>query len=227
VSIKSKDIEFLSVILPFWNKLSEGERQLILGNTSLRSFKGGQSIHQGGNECTGLWIVKSGQLRTFILSESGKEITLFRLFERDACILSSSCIMKNITFEVQVEAEKDSETYLIPTDIYQRLSNTNYEIRDFASQMIASRLSDVMWIMEQVVFMSLDKRLANFLLELSAIEDTDELTMTHESIAKNLGSAREVITRMLKYFQSEGMVSLSRGKIIIKDEEKLRELMDS
>jgi CRP/FNR family transcriptional regulator, anaerobic regulatory protein len=223
----NKDINFLQETLPFWCALIEGEKRLLLAKISRKTFESGESIHQGGSDCTGLWVVKTGQLRTFILSESGKEITLFRLFERDVCILSSSCIMRNITFEVQVEAEKFSEAYLIPTSVYKRLSDSNAAVRDFAADMIASRLSDVMWVMEQVVFMSLDKRLANFLLEQCIIEDKDVLTITHENIAKNLGTAREVITRMLKYFQNEEMVLLSRGTIIIIDKRKLSALFDN
>ena len=222
--MEQKDIKFANEVLPFWDALSDSERTILLNRMSKLYYSKGQIIHSG-DDCTGLLLVRSGQVRTYILSESGKEITLFRLFDRDVCILSSSCMMKNITFDVQVEAEKDSEMLLIPTVVYQKLSDTNMAVKDFTNEIISSRLSDVMWVMEQVVFMSLDKRLANFLLDQYSIQGTDQLLITHETIARNIGSAREVVTRMLKYFQNESMVLLSRGMITLIDRKKLNSLL--
>jgi len=222
--MEQKDIKFANEVLPFWDALSDNERTILLNRMSKLYYSKGQIIHSG-DDCTGLLLVRSGQVRTYILSESGKEITLFRLFDRDVCILSSSCMMKNITFDVQVEAEKDSEMLLIPTAVYQKLSDTNMAVKDFTNEIISSRLSDVMWVMEQVVFMSLDKRLANFLLDQYSIQGTDQLLITHETIARNIGSAREVVTRMLKYFQNESMVLLSRGMITLIDRKKLNSLL--
>ena len=222
--MEQKDIKFANEVLPFWDDLSDNERTILLNRMSKLYYSKGQIIHSG-DDCTGLLLIRSGQIRTYILSESGKEITLFRLFDRDICILSSSCMMKNITFDVQVEAEKDSEMLLIPTVVYQKLSDTNMAVKDFTNEIISSRLSDVMWVMEQVVFMSLDKRLANFLLDQYSIQGTDQLLITHETIARNIGSAREVVTRMLKYFQNESMVLLSRGMITLIDRKKINSLL--
>ena len=185
-----------------------------------RCYGQGQNIHNG-EDCTGLLLVKNGQLRSFILSESGKEITLFRLFERDVCILSSSCMMRNITFDIHIEAEKNSEILIMPAGVFKQLSDANPAVKDFQTEIISARLSDVMWVMEQVVFMSMDKRLATFLLEQSSIEGSDELTITHETIARNMGTAREVVSRMLKYFENEGLVALTRGRITLTDRKRL------
>lgn len=217
---------FFERVLPFWHDISTEEQNIILGKTAERFYLKGNTIHGGGSDCAGLFIIKSGQLRVYILSKEGKEITLFRLFDRDVCILSSSCVMKDITFDVQIEAEKDSQLFLIPTAVYKKLADTNISVKDFTARIISSRLSDVMWIVEQVVFMSMDKRLAAFLVEQSSIEESDRLSITHEAIAKNLGTAREVITRMLKYFQNENMVSLSRGVITLTDRKKIYELLE-
>ena len=170
-------------------------------------------------------MVRSGQVRVYIISESGKEITLYHLFERDVCIFSASCIMKNINFDVYVQAEKESRALLIPAPVYDQLNKTSLPVSDYTNQLMSSRFSDVMWVMEQVLFMSFDRRLAIFLMEQSAIEGADTLPVTHETIAKHMGTAREVVTRMLRYFQSEGMVSLSRGGIMITDREKLERLV--
>jgi CRP/FNR family transcriptional regulator len=223
MELNNQNLAFAKEILPFWADLNPRERTFLNEKMTERCYPKGQIIHDG-EDCTGLLLVKSGQLRIFILSESGKEITLYRLFERDICILSSSCLLRNITFDVQVEAEKDSEILLMPAPVFKQLSDSNPAVKDFNTEIVSARLSDVMWVIEQVVFMSMDKRLANFLLEQASIEGADRLSITHETIARNLGTAREVVTRMLKYFQNEEMVSLSRGEIILTDRRKLNEL---
>ena len=212
-------------MLPFWNALDANQKRFLQGKLMERCYREGQNIHDG-EECTGLILVNSGQLRSFILSESGKEITLFRLFEGDVCILSSSCIMRNITFDIQVEAEKNSEILIMPASVFKRLSDENLAVKDFQAEITAARLSDVMWVVEQVVFMSMDKRLANFLLEQASVEGADDLSITHDVIARHMGTAREVISRMLKYFENEGLVTLSRGKVTLTDRKGLIRLSE-
>ena len=181
----------------------------------------GKVLHRGYLDCTGLYIIKQGQLRIYMISDQGKEITLYRLFERDICLLSASCIFNNIQFEVHIEVEKDSQVYIIPTAVYKKLMNESLTISNFTNQLISSRFSDVMWLMEQILFRNFDHRLATFLIDESRIDDSDTIYMTHEEIAKHLGSAREVVSRMLKYFQSEQMISLFRCGIKIEDDKKL------
>jgi CRP/FNR family transcriptional regulator len=129
--------------------------------------------------------------------------------------------MKNISFEVYIETEKATRVLLIPTSVYQKLSLESLPVQIFTNNLMASRFSEVMWIMEQSLFTSFDKRLANFLIEQSVQKDSVLLTITHEKIANHLGTAREVVTRMLKYFQQEGIVVLTRGTIKIIDQVKL------
>lgn len=175
-------------------------------------------------DCTGLLLIKSGLLRAYILSDEGREITIYRLFERDMCLFSASCIMRSIQFEITIEAEKDTELWVIPAEIYKSIMEESAPVANYTNELMATRFSDVMWLIEQILWKSLDKRVAAFLLEESAIEDSDELKITHEIIANHLGSHREVITRMLRYFQSEGMVRLSRGTIVLLDRKKLEAL---
>lgn len=219
------DSEVLRKNLSFWEKLSNNEKNLVINKSISKSFTKNSNIYEGLDDCKGLIFVKKGQLRAYILSESGKEITLYRLFQNDICIMSASCVLKNITFDINLEAEKDSEIIIIPTDVYLDISNNNIEVQKFTNENAMSRFSDVMWIMEQVLFMSFDKRLAIFLLDQSIIDKSDRINLTHEDIAKHMGSAREVVSRMLKYFQNEGLVKTERGSIIITNQKKLRELI--
>lgn len=219
------DVErYLEEALPFFEKLSPQSRDLFLRSVSRRHYQKGQALHSGPNNCMGLFLLESGQVRTYLISDSGREITLFRLFERDVCLFSASCVMKNISFDVYIDAEADTDAILIPTSVYLALSETEIAFSDYINQLMSSRFSDVMWVMEQVLFMSFDKRLAIFLLEQSAIDGSDDIRLTHEAIAKHIGSAREVVTRMLKYFQTEGMVELSRGGIRLLDVKRLSAL---
>lgn len=212
---------FLREVLPFWKALTAEEQDQLMEATEEVHFEKGDIVHRGQADCTGLHLIHAGQMRVYFISDTGKEITLYRLFERDICIFSAACMMRNIRFEVWVEAESSCDTYLIPTPIYQRLNQNVIAVSDFTSQLMSSRFSDVMWVMEQVVFMSFDKRLAIFLLEQSAAEGSDTLHITQEVIARHLGSAREVVTRMLKYFQTEGMVEIFRGGVKLLDRKAL------
>lgn len=211
----------LEELVPCWDKLTQRQRVQLKTYSYERSYEKGQRPHQGGESCSGLFIVKSGQLRVYMLSQSGREVTLYRLFDRDICLFSASCVMKNISFDLYVQAEKDTEVFIIPAELYEGLMKESLPVADYTNQLMASRFTDVMWAMEQILFTSLDSRLAGFLLEQSRIEQSDEIRMTHEEIAGHLGSAREVITRMLRYLAQEGMVKLSRGKIVLLDREKL------
>jgi len=209
---------------PVWNKLNALHREKILGSLVARTVKKGTVIHNGGDDCTGLLLVKSGQLRAYILSDEGRQITIYRLFDRDMCLFSASCMMRSIQFDITIESEKDTDLWIIPVEVYQSIMAESAPAANYTNEVMATRFSDVMWLIEQIMWKSLDKRVAAFLLEESAIEGSDTLKITHETIANHLGSHREVITRMLKYFQNEGMVKLSRGTVEIIDAEKLKEL---
>lgn len=212
---------------PVFNQLSAAQQQRVLGSLTERHVKKGTILHNASTNCAGLLLIRSGQLRAYILSDEGREITIYRLFDRDMCLFSASCIMRSIQFEVTIEAEKDTDLWDIPAQVYQEIMAESAVVANYTNELMASRFSEVMWLMEQVMWKSLDKRVASFLLEESAIEGTRELKITHETIANHLGTHREVITRMLRYFQSEGMVKLSRGMVTLTDEARLKGLQRS
>lgn len=216
----------LSNVFPFWEKLTEEQRQRLTGGAVLRTVKAGVLLHQGG-DCQGLLVVRTGQLRAYILSDQGREITLYRLFDRDICLFSASCLLRNIQFDVTIAAEKDTQLWVVPSDVYQSLMEESAVVANYTNDLMGSRFSEVMWLMEQVMWKSFDTRLAAFLLEESLLEDTASLRLTHERIANHLGTAREVVTRMLRYFQSEGMVRLTRGTVELTDSERLRRLSEA
>ena len=208
---------------PFWGGLCAADKEIIFRSSMEVSFARGKNIHDG-RECTGIILVKSGSLRLYILSEEGKEITLYRLFAGDMCILSASCVLNAITFDVFVDAEESSECVVIGGCAYSELAERLPEVKIFALEAALGRFSDVMWVMQQILFMSMDKRLAIFLLDEISKSGEDTISLTHEQIAKYMGSAREVVSRMLKYFSSEGLVEVSRRGVLVKDKKRLRAL---
>ena len=212
---------------PIWAQLMPPHQQILTQSAIRRSIPKGTMLHSGSTECTGLLLVCSGQLRAFILSDEGREITLYRLFERDICLFSASCMLRSMQFEIMIAAEKDTELFVIPADVYQSVAKESAPAANFTTEIMAGRFSEVMWLMEQIMWKSFDKRLAAFLLEESTLEGDNTLKLTHETIANHLGTAREVVTRMLRYFQSEGMVKLARGTVEITDAAALEELQNA
>ncbi len=210
-------------IFPFWDEINESEREYICQNTYALTYRKGSNIHDG-NGCSGVIFVRKGCLRVYMLSEEGKEITLYRLHEGAFCMLSASCVLQAVTFDVFVDAEENSECYIIDGGAYASVSESNPKIKIFTLETAVSRFSDVMWVMQQILFMSMDKRLAIFLLDESARTNCDLIQLTHEQIAKYMGSAREVVSRMLKYFSNEGIVELSRKGVKLIDKKRLRDL---
>ena len=210
--------------LPVWEELTFEQQQRLSDTVARRQIPRGTAIHRGSLDCTGLLVVEAGQLRAYILSEEGREITIYRLLEGDVCLFSASCMMRDIQFDVSIEAEKDTWVWVIPPDVYQELMEVSAPVANDTNALMSGRFSEVMWLMEQIMWKSFDKRLADFLLKESALEGAAALTITHEKIANHLGSAREVVTRMLRYFQGEGLVKLSRGCVELTDPKGLEQL---
>ena len=215
-----------SQCFPIWNKLTADQQARLRSVTDLQRIKAGTVVHDGSPQCKGMLLVKSGQLRAYLLSDEGREITITRFFEMDICLFSASCVMPNMMFDVFIEAEKDTEMWVIPACLYQNLMDESLPLSNYSHALITNHFSEVMWLMEQIMWKSFDKRLAGFLVEESRIEETDSLKITHEKIAAHLGTAREVVTRMLRYFQSDGMVRLTRGTVELVDRKALERLSD-
>ena len=210
-------------LFPFWEELTEEDKEFLCRNSLAVGYPKGTTLHDG-TECSGVFMVRKGSLRVYILSEDGKEITLYRLHEGDMCMLAASCVLQTITFDVMIDAEEDCECFIANGSAFADISERNSKVKIFALETAISRFSDVMWVMQQILFMSMDKRLAIFLYDEITRLQTDTLTLTHEQIAKYMGSAREVVSRMLKYFANEGIAEVSRKGIRIIDKKKLREL---
>lgn len=223
--ITTDEIELIKQVLPFWENLTNIQQNFLTEHSFSSSYQKGQELLSNENECIGVLILKKGNIRAYITSEEGREITIYRMEHHDVCILSASCVLQTIDFHVFVHAESDCEIIQISVPAFLKLTNDNIYVELFSYKLATERFADMMWAMQQILFTSFDKRLATFLMEETTRENTDTLHMTHEQIAKYMGSAREVVSRMLNYFAKEGYVTLSRGTIQIIDFDKLKQLI--
>ena len=207
------DIDFLEKNTQFYGKLTKEDKDVFNSKAIHVNYSKDDSLYSSDKNCIGFITVLTGTLRAFLTSDEGKEITLYRLEKGYSCILSASCIFKNIQFNINIDALENTEAIVLPSEYLQRLSQNNMSLNQYILDLTQSRFSEVMWIMQDIVFTSFDKRLIKYL------ESFNEkvIKVTHESIANDLGTAREVVSRMLKYFEKEGMVKLSRGSITIID----------
>ena len=212
-------------ILPYWNSLSEDEKTFVRAHSAVHAYQKGALIHSGGCECLGMLLVLRGEIRTYILSEEGREITLFRLRKGDPCVLSASCVVEQITFDTQMTAETDCELLVVNSASFEKLTSQNIYVRCFMFELLCERFSSVMWTMQMILFKGYDRRLAAFLTEEYDRTGRSEIKMTHEQIAQHTNSAREVVARMLKRFASEDLVEFKRGSIRLKDIESLRRMI--
>ena len=212
--------------LPIWDNLSKDEQTRLANAAITVKQKKDTTVFASDFQCVGMLMVQTGTLRVYMMSDDGKEISLYRISDGEICIMAAACVLRSITFDVYIEAMTDCEFTKIPSDVVSDIMKNNVYMEAFAYRLATERFSDVMWTMQQILFMSFDKRLAIFLLDETASLGSDTIKMTHEQIAKLLGSAREVVSRMLKYFAEEGYVALSRGTVTITNKKALRELTE-
>ena len=217
---------FFRQYFPFWDKLTPAQQDTLCSATHAFSYAKGENVHGTGG-CTGVIVIETGCLRGYLLSEEGREVTLFRAYPGEVIILSAPCALKQegISFDLMIDAEEDSSLLIVEGNSYARVSSENIYAETFTLRQTAARLSDAVWVMQQILFMRFDRRLAAFLLEESARQGT-RLSLTHDQIARYMGTAREVVTRMLRYFTAEKIIRQGRGVIELTDVEKLKEYVE-
>lgn len=225
---KTKEInkrEIFSNFFPFWNKIDESSRTELLNATTQRKYLRGAEIKSSNSYCIGGIYIISGRVRAYITSDSGKEITLYYLTNGDFCTLSAGCVMPAISFEIQMETEEDTELFQIFPKAFAKAQEQYLEVENFALKVLLQRFSDLIWELEQFHSFSIEQRVAMFLYDEYARNKNLVISVTHEQIAKNLASAREVISRQLKEFEGKGIVKLGRGKITILNVDALRKIV--
>ena len=207
--------------LAFWGRMTEEQRERLARHVRRAEYQEGQIVRSADSECAGVLLVESGVFRMALCSDDGREATVYRLRPGDVCVLSASCMISAISFDVQIQAETGGVLEMVSPGIFSQLMEENIYVVNFVYKSATERFSDVVRAVEQLLFMTLEQRLVTFLLDESAQEHSDELHFTQEQIAVAIGSAREVVTRGLKKLAGEGLIQLFRGGVKIADRKGL------
>lgn len=223
IPAKMKNAELIAA-LPFWSRLTKAEQELVREHIILRIFDKGSTVFSRGNECLGFIHILSGSVRTFLTSEEGREITLYHLRTGEDDVLSASCVVSQITFDTQMEAEERCRILIVPAHVLARLKESNIYVRCMIYELLSRRFSDVTWTFQEVLFLRIDQRIAAWIVEICEQTGSTEITVTHDQIAKDINSSREVVARMLKRLADEGVIRAGRGRIQVTDIAMLKNL---
>lgn len=207
-------------LFPLFGKAGRDVQAELFAHATLVEIPDHQFICLEGNKCSGIPLVLEGRARVYKLSESGREITLYRVEPGDSCILTASCIMSGVEFPASVATETRVEAIIIPPAILRRWVNQYDVWSEFLWGMLSSRFAEVISLVEEVAFQRVDKRTAEYLLHLAGADG--KIKKTHQDIAADIGSSREVISRILKEFEHKGLITLSRGEIHAENLHELR-----
>ena len=211
---------------PYWDDLSEKEKELIKNRAVKVEYEKDEFIDGFNDACLGMIYVVKGSVRVFITSKEGREVTLFHIFEGDSCILSASCVIGEISLDVQLMAEDDTEILAVPAGTFSSLMDSNIHEKCFANELSTKRYSTVVWVMQQILFDRFDERLARLLIGIYEKTGDEKIKMTQEDMAKEVNSAREVVARMLRQFADDGWVEINRGQITLTDIDALEDLFE-
>ena len=210
-------------VLPFWEKLTEEEKTRVEMTAYVRHFDEGEELYGPCADCLGMIHIMKGETRAFLLSDEGREVTLFHIGEGDDCVLSASCVLAHIHFESHIEAAKPSDVLIIPVSLFGELVERNVYVRCFSYEVATRRFSSVVSVLEQTHFARTDKRVAGYLLRLYRETGKTEIRITQEQLALRVNSVRETVSRTLNRFAGEEMIEIRRGTILLKNLRKLEE----
>lgn len=219
-----KIAEVLSSTMPFWDGLAAADKELLVSAARERHFAAGEQIDGCGANCLGGFVILEGSVRIYLMSEEGREVTLIRVRPGEPCLMGASCVLHSMAFDVSMEAEGETDCIVIAPGALDAVYSHDLRAENWSLNSIVDKFSDILWSLQQALFSSFDKRLATFLYEESTRSNSDTVEMTQEQIAKHLGSAREVVSRMLSYFSGLDLVAVKRGRIEILDREGLRKI---
>ena len=222
-----KELKEYLKTLPIWKDLTKDEKEKIVKFTQIREYQKGNIIHSKDHECLGLIKVLSGDVRVFMMSDEGREITLYQMKPDDLDVLSASCVVNQITFDTQMIADSDCVLLVVPAVYLSSLKDNNLIVRCFIYEKLTDRFSDVMKTVQRILFTRIDSRIAMYLLDKSSKGDINHLYVTHEEIAREINTSREVASRILKQLEDGGIIKLKRGKIDIIDKNVLKRYLNA
>lgn len=223
--IDQAQIKNLLKLFPVLGTLRETDRKTLYEAGQIIDLPKGQMLLQPNQQCQYIPLVLSGQLRVFKLSASGREMTLFRTGPGETCLMSIACRIKEEDFPAQAQVEEEARLFMLPQTTYHEILDLSPEWKDFLILTLYEHLTETMETLEAVAFDRTDRRLAAWLLDHSS-GGKGRITTTHEAIAVELGTVREVVSRLLGEFKGHQAVALGRGRIDILAPTFLRNLLE-
>lgn len=209
----------------FFKKLNENNQQIIRDSLIIKSFETDYTLINEGNACLGFSLIISGSIRVYRLSDKGKEVTLYKLSPGDTCYLSISCLLSKKDYPAFAEVLEPTTVVFIPSNIFYDYIYNTIEFQKFMFENLYSKFNDVISVLEEVAFERMDVRIAKYLLQGSIkANNTKFLYLTQDKIASEVGTSREVVSRMLTDFKNKDIISSKRGKITILDFDKLNSI---
>ncbi|NOY05439.1 MAG: Crp/Fnr family transcriptional regulator [Chlorobi bacterium] len=202
--------------LSFTHGFSDKDKAEAIRHSRVKVLEAGEWIFHEGDTCSFSAFVLSGTIRVYKQSETGREITLYYVEKGESCILTSSCILSSRTYPAEAVVESASTSLLVPSMVFRYWMKTYDEVRTYIFDLLTSRFAEMTTLIEEVAFGRMDQRIARLLLEKSR-DPSPAIHVTHEGLAADLGTAREVVSRILKDFEHTGILRLSRGTITIID----------
>lgn len=219
-----QELTFLRSALPFWDCLSEEDREMLVRNIQILTVSAGELVYNAGDKCLGVLFLREGRLRVYLAGADGREITLYFIGLNDMTMLASSCILNTPALPVTVEAEEDAQLYVIPPQVYTHLLTSCPDAERYLTQALNHSFRLTLKAVESVVFLTLEQRMALLLLQQRSFEQSPRLHLTQEKLSRQLGTAREVVSRQLRRFADSGCLRTFRGGIELLDEEALAAL---
>jgi CRP/FNR family transcriptional regulator len=218
--ITAEQFQRVARVLPVLRQAGAELQREFLERAFLARIPAGRDVFVEGDRVEAIALLVSGVVRVYKMGETGREITLYRFGNGESCILTANAILSQENFPAIATVEKEAEAVMVPAETFREWVRRSEPWREFVFDLLSQRLSTVMALVDEVAFRRMDARLAGFLRERGA--GSEVVPLTHQEIAAELGSSREVISRLLEDFAGEGLIRSSRGKIEVLDREGLQ-----
>lgn len=211
--------------LPFYEYLTDEQKEIVLNNSEIASYKKGEVITGLINHCVGPFLILEGEVRAIIDDENFREITLFELRANEVGLLSAACVLEHITFDAKFVVERDSVLLTVKSCAVKKIMEANAEVRCVIFETLTDRFSLCMTTLHGLLFTRYERRMAAFLVERYVYTGETEFNITQEEIAKMTSSAREVAGKTIRQFAKDGIIEYGRGKVKLIDIQKLKDMI--
>ena len=217
--LNTEQLDRITHAMPFLSRADASLVNELRQHANFARIPAGHDVFVDGDRVDGIALLLSGVVRVYKIGETGREITLYRFGLGQSCILSANAILSEKSFPAIATVEEDAEAVMIPADVFRTWVNRYDLWREFVFDLLSERLSTVLAVVDEVVFKRMDRRVAAWLLNQAKVQNP--MRVTHQEIAGELGSSREVISRILEDFSREGLMNSGRGTIEVLDFEGL------